>query len=768
MTAGIKKNLKGVQTALQLQLLVNWAVRGLLAGALLALLLMILGKLVPLAFDVVRVSAMLLVTGLATGAVVSLLKPISVFDAAFACDVRLKLKERITSAIEFGPEEHTNLLIPALIQDAERHAKRIRPRRDFPTRLPREALYALALLAIIAGLYFVPPWRFTFASDETREEFTQVQAEAQRVRDIAREITINPPTERTEFAEEIERELNELARDMQFGTLTRREALERLSAIEEAIDRNQDESGYNQLRERLNQMAEALGQAGDLQEAANALANGDSQAASEALNRLANDLESGRVPVENLNDIAESLDRAASSLAGDPSMSDLRDSLAQARDELRAASGSDTETDPAEMARSLIDAINRALPEIQSLDIAQSVKDRATEILESVREDLQQALDSGEVTRDDIASAQQRIQEVRRMLEEAGANLGGEQQDERSTEDVARELVEEADRLESAGQNNTTLDSQTRSDLQSTCRNVARELQEQIDQGACSAQSNEEARRTLDEVRRQLEEAGCSQQQMGQRTQCSGGQRSGGQQASGSQPRSCPGLQGLLGQQSGNQGSQGSGRSGQGREGREGGTRSSCSSASSALKRAGECLGRSGQCMGSGSCFSKIKSRIQQSRCNLSGAACQSGASSQAGRAESAWGVGTTPYAVSPSRITSGHYSENSQAEGKTPDDSREYTPLYSSGFKPAQSYETQLEGKFTDVGGSYVFTEIVDPNTGETSYVPYFSLEPSDVTALMDAVEDQDIPRSYADFVRFYFEQLALGSAASSEAESQ
>ena len=774
MTPSIEKKLSSVQTSLQLQLLLNWTARGLATGAVLSILFMILSKFAPLGIDVIRFSLSLLVTGAAVSAILALLKPVNMFDAAFACDIHLKLKERLTSAIEFSGQEASNPLIPALIKDAERHASRIRPGRDFPVKMPRELIYAFVLILITAGLYFVPPWQYTFASDEEREEYIAVQAEARNIRELAREITINPPPERTEFAEEISRELQELARDMEFGALTRREALERLSEIEERIDQELDESGYNDLREQLARIAQALGDSGSLGDASDALASGDAEAAQEALNRLAEDLESGRIPSENLSSLADALERAAAEMADNPDMAAARSNLSQAASELRAAAeasgagtpGSENEMSPEEMAQALIDAIDRAIPEIQSLDVPQDIRDRATEMLEDIRDDLQEAIDSGEVTEQDVQDAQRRIEEVKEMLEEAGADLSGEP-DNRTAEEIAQELLNEARNLENACRNAENLDAQTQQQLQSTCQSVAQDLQQQLSQGSCSQQSNADARQRLDEVREQLGQSGCTQQQMGQRTQCSGSQSQSGQQGSQQQgSQSCPGLSSLFSQNQGNQGQQGrQGQQGQqGQAGEAGEAGQCCGRAGASLKEAGQCLGQFGQNLNSGNRFNSIKQGIQASRSGMSGGR-RSGSSGSGctGTAESSWGTGTSPYAVSPSRNNSGHYSENSVDPNATPDGLRDYQELYTSGFKPGQDYDVQVEGQFSDQGGSYVFTEVVDPNTGETSYVPYFSLEPTDLTALMDAVEDQDIPRTYADFVRFYFEQLAAGSSGDS-----
>jgi len=764
MTPAIRKKLAGVKGRLRTQMFVCHAAQGLAFGALAAALIMILSKFTLLDIDLIYASWLLLIAGTVIGGTVGLVRPLTVFDAAFACDVHLGLKERLTTALEFSDREE-NPLVPALIADASRHATRIRPTRDFPLRTPRELLYAVILIALTAGLYFVPPWQYVFASEEKKEELAEVQAEAERVREIAREITINPPAERNDLAQEIARELQELARDMDFGTLSRREALERLSALEEKIEQSQEGSGYNELSERLDQMAQALARSGDLRQAAQALQDGDAESARQALEQLGNDLESGRVPIENLNDLADSLDQAISSLGNDPSTAELRDNLARARDELRAAAqgaGQGAEMDPAEMAQALIGSINRALPEVDALDIPQDVRDRAREIMESVRDDLQAALDRGEVSSEDVERAQERLQEVRRMLEEAGVDFDGEDEEQRSEEEVAQELLEEAQRLENLASSMSELDSETRSQCQSTCQSVASELENRISQSTCSADSNAEARRKLDEVRRQLQEQGATEEQCGNRSQCNSGSSRSSQEGAQQGGSRGAGMQSLFGMGQGNQG-QGRQGQGQGREGQSGmpGPGQACSGAGRAIKDAGQCLGQFGPQLNAGRCFKKVQRRICASRSSLSG--CQGGQSGGS-RAHSSWGTGSSPYAVAPAPLTPGHQNDPSIDPSNTNADVLDYQELYQPGFKPHSTYETQLEGKFTDAGGSYVFVEVADPDTGETSYVPYFTLEPTDVTALMDAIEDQDIPRSYADLVRLYFEQLAAGGAVADE----
>ncbi|HDS30316.1 MAG TPA: hypothetical protein ENN67_04645, partial [Firmicutes bacterium] len=616
MTRGIEKTLSGVRRRLRTQIFCIWTARGLAFGALVALLFIALSKFVRIDFDLIRTAVSLIIICGASGMIAGLLKPLTTFDAAFACDIHLGLKERLTSAIEFRDAIDTNPLIPALVADADRYSKLIKPSRDFPLRIPRELLYSIIFVAMTIGLFFVPPWQYVIASEEKKAELDQIKAQAETVREIARELTINPNVERSDFAKEIADQLNELAADMELGTLTRREALERLNKIEEQIVKSQEESGYNELRQQLYDMAKALVQSEEFAETAEALAYGDIDKAQSALEKLASDLENGRVPAENLGNLADALDQAAKSLAGNPDMADTMAALEAARDALDEASRSldgggslRQNMDPESTAKALIEAIKGAIPELDKLDVPDEIREQAKQIMEQVRDDLQNKLDSGNITQQDVRDAQEKLQEARKLLEQAGADLSGNQStpeetaqqlmeearnlakeidkldaldsatreqykkavndiadklekqieqgscsqsdnsqarqelneiydklDEELADEIAKKLIEEAEKLEQLANSASDLDPATRSEVQSTCQSVKQELENQLQSGSCSAANNEEARRKLDEVREKLEqESEACQNQMPGRTDCSGGQcqRPGGQQSSG-------------------------------------------------------------------------------------------------------------------------------------------------------------------------------------------------------------------------------------------
>jgi hypothetical protein len=179
------------------------------------------------------------------------------------------------------------------------------------------------------------------------------------------------------------------------------------------------------------------------------------------------------------------------------------------------------------------------------------------------------------------------------------------------------------------------------------------------------------------------------------------------------------------------------------------------------LRDAGQCLGNQRSRCNSGNSFNNLKRNVGRCRSNCSGSNSSGGNCNNTGPGCSSWGTGTTPYgSEGGGQADNKAWTDGWQETGTHRENVRDYYDIYDPRTTQGQSYDTQLQGKLTEEGGSYVFTQIVDPTTGDTSYVPYFELQPTDISAIMDAMEDQEVPRTYSDIVRLYFESLTNGGA--------
>src|SRR5437879_7101725 len=132
---------------------------GLLAGAVLSLLLVGAYHLFPLPMYVVIIAALMPFPCMVAGLVVGGWRKPQLSEVARWVDVRQHLQERLSTALEVAADEKGGRWSDLIVTDAAAHAQEIDPRRLVPFSLPKVARYALVVLVLCAGLGFVPEYR---------------------------------------------------------------------------------------------------------------------------------------------------------------------------------------------------------------------------------------------------------------------------------------------------------------------------------------------------------------------------------------------------------------------------------------------------------------------------------------------------------------------------------------------------------------------------------------------------------------------------------
>ncbi|MBI4537313.1 MAG: hypothetical protein HY712_05085 [candidate division NC10 bacterium] len=149
-----------------------------LAGLGLAAALLLLKGLFPstVALAVASVSGSFLL-----GALYGLFAPAPLDRVARLADCRLRLKERLTGAVEHLHDAKPDDLVRAQLVDAAAHARQVRPAQAFPLRLPPDSRLLLPAGALVVILALLPPVPLRFPgreAEEAREE-TASPAESQ-------------------------------------------------------------------------------------------------------------------------------------------------------------------------------------------------------------------------------------------------------------------------------------------------------------------------------------------------------------------------------------------------------------------------------------------------------------------------------------------------------------------------------------------------------------------------------------------------------------
>lgn len=237
-----------IMSRLRLVRWVSHAARGGLLGAVPALIAVVLAHfgMLPEWLSLEAAISIPIVLGLAAGTVTAFLRPISQMDAARLAEVRLGLKERLSSALEFekspqSSDPETATLRRLQMADAAAYARSLKSVEAVPLRLPWEAkaflgaLLLIALALIIPNLpVFVPPGvklerqivQKTGVKLDKTAKLIQKQADAQNL----------PGTKRTAA------QIQQLAKRMEAGRMDKKQALVKMSQLTRQMRQEQQKT----------------------------------------------------------------------------------------------------------------------------------------------------------------------------------------------------------------------------------------------------------------------------------------------------------------------------------------------------------------------------------------------------------------------------------------------------------------------------------------------------------------------------------------------
>ncbi len=261
---------------------------GLFAGSLLWLVALGLWKLFPIPLAMLGWAGLGLVLCPLGGALLAAHRRPSLAESARWLDQRLHLQERLSTALELGQDAATHEWRQLVWADAAKHARQIDPRQLLPFTLPRASRWALLVLAVSAGLGFVPEHR--------SQAHRQGQADAAIVNDTGRILAgltrreldeRKPALVRTKQA--LER-VQDLGERLSQARLTRSEALRDLVNVAEKLKEQAREITRDPAVQRLEQAARnpAAAAPADLQQKLDALQKelGNQAGNSQALAKL--------------------------------------------------------------------------------------------------------------------------------------------------------------------------------------------------------------------------------------------------------------------------------------------------------------------------------------------------------------------------------------------------------------------------------------------------------------------------------------------------
>ena len=156
--------------------------KGLLIGCLVWLVSLLLFKMFPIPMETLvwtgAVAGLFVVSGFLTG----WLRPLSVAETARWLDERQALQQRLGTALEMADKKVDPNWKELLLADAAGHAKKIDLKQLLPFNLPGASRWALLILAIGAGLGFVPEYRSS--------SYLQKNKEKEVIKEVGRQVAL--------------------------------------------------------------------------------------------------------------------------------------------------------------------------------------------------------------------------------------------------------------------------------------------------------------------------------------------------------------------------------------------------------------------------------------------------------------------------------------------------------------------------------------------------------------------------------------------------
>jgi len=180
---------------LRLRRALTWALRGLVLGLALSLVLGGLGLLQArlLRGEFLSLAGMAISVAPLIAGVTGYLWPLGRIQAARYFDLAFRLKERISTALELSRENRGNAseMTRRQMEDALAAARSVKPRRDLPLRLnASEAVLALALALLIGLVWFRgQPW--FEAAQQARAVEQAIAAQTAQVQEILTQVRNN-------------------------------------------------------------------------------------------------------------------------------------------------------------------------------------------------------------------------------------------------------------------------------------------------------------------------------------------------------------------------------------------------------------------------------------------------------------------------------------------------------------------------------------------------------------------------------------------------
>jgi hypothetical protein len=217
--------------------------RGVFIGALVWLIALAVYKLAPVPANILPIAGIVAGACAVFGFLYGWFHKPSLEQTARWLDEKQNLQQRLSTALEVAKEDRDEIWRQLLISDAAKFASKLDPRNLVPFKLPRISRWALVVLAIAAGLGFVPEYR-SKAYLEKKQDAQVVKAVGEKLVELTKQ-NLQKRTPVMEPTHKAMESVEKLGVQLSKNPVTRTEALKNLASVQEQLKQQMKQMAKN-------------------------------------------------------------------------------------------------------------------------------------------------------------------------------------------------------------------------------------------------------------------------------------------------------------------------------------------------------------------------------------------------------------------------------------------------------------------------------------------------------------------------------------------
>lgn len=395
----------------------------LLVSFSIAFLAMLIPKIfyIPFTFETWGRNGLVAATALALlGTLVHawMLRP-SLRSSAIELDRRFQLRERVSSALDLTPDDQQTPIGSALVQDAIRQVERIDVRDQFPLRFKASTPWVLLPVLACIALFWVPDVGQTVENDlaiDSKERIQNVKAQTKPVLDQVKKLRNDLEEKGLQEAADEFKKLEKKLEDLQKSEKSDvKKLLADFNEIKREMEQRKDSLGSSDTLKKAMENLKKMDQ-GPADKMAESLQKGDFKQASKELDKMLENMKSGKLSDQQKEQLAKQLEQMEKALQ--KVAQEQREAVDQLKKELENAEKSGNLEKTAQLRKKL----EQAEKSLSKCEQCQSMSEQLAKASQAMKDgnmqDAQQAMEEMMEQLEQMSMDSEALAELQEMMEE--------------------------------------------------------------------------------------------------------------------------------------------------------------------------------------------------------------------------------------------------------------------------------------------------------------------------------------------------------------